>query len=134
MGTRPSRIQVFITRRVLSSSVFVSNGLLACRLISNGAKLLWARLARYAGTMDECFPLRPRVAADPGLRYRRGNWWGRGLGPSLRVIVWEYQHWRAGRWRQSVSSMPVAVPASWRDRQQAAPGTRWLPPVCPVRL
>ena len=63
--------QVFIPRRVLNSGVFVANGLLASRLVSNGAKLLWARLARYAGTNGQCFPLLPTVAAGLGRSQRQ---------------------------------------------------------------
>jgi len=59
--------QVFIPRRVLNSGVFVPDGLLPCRLISNRAKLLWARLAHYAGSGVECFPLLSTSARDMGV-------------------------------------------------------------------
>jgi hypothetical protein len=51
--------------------VFVPDGLLASRLVSNGAKLLWARLARYAGTRGQCFPLLATLAADLGFSDRQ---------------------------------------------------------------
>ena len=63
--------QVFIPRRVLNSGVFVPDGLLACSLVSNGAKLLWARLARYAGTKGLCFPRLSTLAADLGFSERQ---------------------------------------------------------------
>jgi len=63
--------QVFIPRRVFNSGVFVPDSLLACRLVSNGAKLLWARLARYAGTRGQCFPLLSTLAADLGFSERQ---------------------------------------------------------------
>jgi hypothetical protein len=63
--------QIFIPRRVLSSGVIVPDSLLACRAISDGAKLLWARLARYAGTRGQCFPLLSTVAADLGRSERQ---------------------------------------------------------------
>src|SRR5208283_1616588 len=63
--------QVFIPRRVLNSGMFVPDSLLACRLVSNGARLLWARLARYAGTNGECFPLLSTLAADLGFSERQ---------------------------------------------------------------
>ena len=65
--------QVFIPRQVLNSGVFVPDGLLACRLVSNGAKLLWARLARYAGAKGLCFPLLSTLAADLGFSERQGS-------------------------------------------------------------
>jgi hypothetical protein len=40
-------------------------------LVSNGAKLLWARLARYAGTRGQCFPLLSTLAADLGFSERQ---------------------------------------------------------------
>jgi hypothetical protein len=70
----PSTLQigeVFVPRRVLHSGVFVPDGLLASRLVSNGAKLLWARLARYAGTKGLCFPLLSTLAADLGFSERQ---------------------------------------------------------------
>ena len=63
--------QVFVPRRVLHSGVFVPDGLLASRLVSNGAKLLWARLARYAGTRGQCFPLLSTLAMDLGFSERQ---------------------------------------------------------------
>ena len=63
--------QVFIPRQVLSSGIFVPDALLACRAISDGAKLLWARLARYAGTRGQCFPLLSTVAANLGRSERQ---------------------------------------------------------------
>jgi hypothetical protein len=63
--------QVFIPRRILNSGVFVPDGLLTCRLVSNGAKLLWARLARYAGAKGLCFPLLSTLAADLGFSERQ---------------------------------------------------------------
>jgi hypothetical protein len=63
--------QVFIPRRVLKSGVFVPDSLLACRLVSNGAKLLWARLARYAGANGQCFPLLSTLAVDLGFSERQ---------------------------------------------------------------
>jgi len=63
--------QTFIPRRVLNSGVFVPDSLLASRLVSNGAKLLWARLARYAGTNGQCFPLLSTLAADLGFSERQ---------------------------------------------------------------
>jgi hypothetical protein len=63
--------QVFIPRQVFNSGVFVPEALLACRLVSNGAKLLWARLARYAGTRGQCFPLLSTLAADLGFSERQ---------------------------------------------------------------
>ena len=63
--------QVFVPRGVLHSGVFVPDGLLASRLVSNGAKLLWARLARYAGTKGQCFPLLSTLAADLGFSERQ---------------------------------------------------------------
>ena len=63
--------QVFVPRRVLHSGVFVPDGLLASRLVSNGAKLLWARLARYAGTRGQCFPLLSTLAGDLGFSERQ---------------------------------------------------------------
>ena len=64
-------MQVFIPRRVLNSGIFVPDSLLACRAISDGAKLLWARLARYAGARGQCFPLLSTVAADLGRSERQ---------------------------------------------------------------
>ena len=63
--------QTFIPRHVLNSGVFVPDALLASRLVSNGAKLLWARLARYAGTNGQCFPLLSTLAADLGFSERQ---------------------------------------------------------------
>jgi hypothetical protein len=63
--------QTFIPRRVLNSRVFVPDALLASRLVSNGAKLLWARLSRYAGTNGQCFPLLSTLAADLGSSERQ---------------------------------------------------------------
>jgi hypothetical protein len=63
--------QVFVPRQVLNSGVFVPDSLLACRAISDGAKLLWARLARYAGARGQCFPLLSTVAADLGRSERQ---------------------------------------------------------------
>ena len=63
--------QVFIPRQVLNSGIFVPDSLLACRAISDGAKLLWARLARYAGARGQCFPLLSTVAADLGRSERQ---------------------------------------------------------------
>jgi len=70
-GPIPQLGQVFIPRLVLNSGVFVPDSLLACRLVSNGAKLLWARLARYAGTKGLCFPLLSTLAADLGFSERQ---------------------------------------------------------------
>jgi hypothetical protein len=63
--------QVFIPRQVLNAGIFVPDSLLACRAISDGAKLLWARLARYAGARGQCFPLLSTVAADLGRSERQ---------------------------------------------------------------
>ena len=60
-----------IPRQVLNSGVFVPDALLACRAISDGAKLLWARLARYAGARGQCFPLLSTVSADLGRSERQ---------------------------------------------------------------
>jgi hypothetical protein len=70
-GPIPQLGQVFIPRLVLNSGVFVPDSLLACRLVSNGAKLLWARLARYAGAKGLCFPLLSTLAADLGFSERQ---------------------------------------------------------------
>ena len=48
--------QVFIPRQVLNSGVFVPDGLLACRLVSNGAKLC-GRGWRATPGPGQCFPL-----------------------------------------------------------------------------
>jgi hypothetical protein len=40
-------------------------------LVSNGAKLLWARLARYAGTRGQCYPLLSTLAVDLGFSERQ---------------------------------------------------------------
>jgi hypothetical protein len=63
--------QVFIPRQILSSGVFVPDRLLPCRLISDRAKLLWARLARYAGSDGRCFPLLSTLAGDMGVCQRQ---------------------------------------------------------------
>jgi DNA-binding transcriptional MocR family regulator len=40
-------------------------------LVSSGAKLLWARLARYAGTRGQCYPLLSTLAVDLGFSERQ---------------------------------------------------------------
>jgi len=51
--------------------VFVPDGLLASLVVSNSAKLLWARLAQYAGTRGQCFPLLSTLATDLGFSERQ---------------------------------------------------------------
>jgi hypothetical protein len=58
-------------QNVLHSGVFVPDGLLARWLISDGAKVLWARLARYAGTRGQCFPLLSTLTTDLGFPERQ---------------------------------------------------------------
>jgi hypothetical protein len=48
--------QKFIPHRQFRSGVFLPDVLLANPRLSCGAKLLWARLARYAGVNGVCFP------------------------------------------------------------------------------
>src|ERR1017187_9534183 len=48
--------QKFIPHRQFRSGVFLPDVILANPRLSCGAKLLWARLARYAGVDGVCFP------------------------------------------------------------------------------
>ena len=63
--------QPFIPHKVFPTGVFLPDVLLANPKLSLGAKLLWARLARYAGTDGACFPALGTLAADLGCSERQ---------------------------------------------------------------
>lgn len=46
---------------------FIPNALMECRELSQSAKLLWARLAQYAGQDGRCFPAIETLGEDIGL-------------------------------------------------------------------
>src|ERR1039457_1353539 len=58
--------QKFIPHRQFRSDVFLPDVILANRRLSGGAKLLWARLARYAGVNGVCFPSCQTLGVDLG--------------------------------------------------------------------
>jgi hypothetical protein len=58
--------QKFIPHRQFRSGVFLPDVVLANRRLSGGAKLLWARLARYAGVNGVCFPSCQTLGLDLG--------------------------------------------------------------------
>jgi hypothetical protein len=63
--------QKFITYRQFRSGSFVPDVILANRRLSCGAKLLWARLARYAGSNGACFPSTQTLGRDLGCSARQ---------------------------------------------------------------
>src|ERR1022692_4372311 len=63
--------QKFIPHRQFRSGVFVPDAILANRRLSGGAKLLWARLARYAGVNGVCFPSCQTLGLDLGCSPRQ---------------------------------------------------------------
>ena len=58
--------QKFIPHRQFRTGVFLPDVVLANRRLSGGAKLLWARLARYAGVNGVCFPSCQTLGLDLG--------------------------------------------------------------------
>lgn len=50
---------------------FIPNCLMSYPGLSLGAKLLWARLAQYAGQNGACYPSQQRLASDLGLSVRQ---------------------------------------------------------------
>ena len=81
--------QVFIPRRVLNSGVFVPDGLLACHLVSKRCQALVGAAGPLCRDQRPVFPSaghddsRSRAFAAAGTFW---SLWGRGLGPSLRVL------------------------------------------------
>ena len=63
--------QKFIPHRQFRSGVFLPDVILANRRLSGGAKLLWARLARYAGVNGVCFPSCQTLGLDLGCSPRQ---------------------------------------------------------------
>jgi hypothetical protein len=63
--------EVFTPHKAFPTGVFVPDVLLANSKLSFGAKLVWARLARYAGTDGACFPALGTLAADLGCSERQ---------------------------------------------------------------
>lgn len=63
--------QKFIPHRQFRSGVFMPDVVLANRRLSGGAKLLWARLARYAGVNGVCFPSCQTLGYDLGCSPRQ---------------------------------------------------------------
>jgi hypothetical protein len=63
--------QKFIPHRQFRSGVFLPDVVLANRRLSGGAKLLWARLARYAGVNGVCFPSCQTLGLDLGCSPRQ---------------------------------------------------------------
>src|ERR1035438_6490436 len=63
--------QKFIPHRQFRSGVFLPDVLLANPRLSCGAKLLWARLARYAGVNGVCFPSCQTLGTDLGCSARQ---------------------------------------------------------------
>ena len=63
--------QKFIPHRQFRSGVFLPDVVLANRRLSGGAKLLWARLARYAGVNGVCFPSCQTLGFDLGCSPRQ---------------------------------------------------------------
>ena len=63
--------QKFIPHRQFRSGVFLPDVVLANRRLSGGAKLLWARLARYAGVNGVCFPSCQTLGNDLGCSPRQ---------------------------------------------------------------
>src|ERR1017187_10208887 len=63
--------QKFIPHRQFRSGVFLPDAVLANRRLSGGAKLLWARLARYAGVNGVCFPSCQTLGTDLGCSARQ---------------------------------------------------------------
>ena len=60
-----------ISPRKLGHGVFVGDWLLPRREVSQGAKLCYGRLARYAGEKDECFPKRETLSEQLGMSMRQ---------------------------------------------------------------
>jgi DNA-binding transcriptional MocR family regulator len=50
---------------------FIPNALMSYEGLSAGAKLLWARLAQYAGKDGACYPSQQRLSSDMGLSVRQ---------------------------------------------------------------
>ena len=63
--------QKFIPHRQFRSGVFLPDAVLANPRLSCGAKLLWARLARYAGVNGVCFPSCQTLGTDLGCSARQ---------------------------------------------------------------
>ncbi len=63
--------QKFIPHRQFRTGVFMPDVILANRCLSGGAKLLWARLARYAGVNGVCFPSCETLGVDLGCSPRQ---------------------------------------------------------------
>jgi hypothetical protein len=63
--------QPFIPHKAFPTGVFLPDVLLANPKLSLGAKLLWARLARYAGIDGACFPAVATLALDLGCSERQ---------------------------------------------------------------
>ena len=63
--------QPFIPHKVFPTGIFLPDVLLANSKLSLGAKLLWARLARYAGADGACFPAVATLAVDLGCSERQ---------------------------------------------------------------
>jgi len=72
--TQPTSLvpgQKFIPHRQFRSGSFIPDVILANRRLSGGAKLLWARLARYAGANGVCFPSCQTLGTDLGCSPRQ---------------------------------------------------------------
>ena len=55
------------------NGLYIPEGLARCHWISAGAKLVWGRLARYAGENGRCYPTVKILAAEIGLGERLGQ-------------------------------------------------------------
>jgi hypothetical protein len=61
----------FIPHKAFPTGIFIPDVLLANPKLSLGAKLLWGRLARYAGADGACFPAAATLALDLGCSERQ---------------------------------------------------------------
>jgi hypothetical protein len=55
------------------TGVFIPEGIVRCAGISAGAKLMWGRLARYAGAKGWCYPTKKTVGQEIGVGPRQAQ-------------------------------------------------------------
>ena len=55
------------------TGLFIPEGLVRCSSIRMGAKMAWARLARYAGADGRCYPAVKTLAAEIGVGERQAQ-------------------------------------------------------------
>jgi hypothetical protein len=83
----------FVPYKAFPTGVFVPDVLLSNPKLSFGAKLLWARLARYGGAEGVCFPALQTLSADLGCSAHAKssatspNWFGAVSSPPGSAVL-----------------------------------------------